>query len=166
MNRELQELYKQDQADRANFEQLDQEQRRQMFRRDRSRRQWVEEFLEGTVSLTAEDYFHAAMIFQHGETTEHIWRAYELASKGAELGHPNCRWLTAAAYDRWLMRQGKPQKYGTQYTARNNEPYRLWDVDPTTTDEERAMWNVPPLAEALRRAEDLNRRRKQGSADS
>ena len=165
MNRELQELYEQDQSDRENFEQLDQEQRLQMFQRDRVRRQRVEELLESKAVLTVEDYFHAAMIFQHGETTEHIWQAYELASKGAELGHPNCRWLTAAAYDRWLMRQGKPQKYGTQYTARNNEPYRLWDVDPTTTDEERARWNVPPLAEALRRAEDLTRRREQASPE-
>ena len=164
MNRELQELYEQDQADRANFERLDQEQRQQMFQRDRARRQWVEEFLKRTVSLTAEDYFHAAMIFQHGETTEHSWWAYELASKGAELGHPSCLWLTAAAYDRWLMRQGKPQKYGTQYFARNDEPYRLWEVDPATTDEERAIWNVPPLAEALRRAEDMNRRREQANA--
>ena len=163
MNRELQELFEQDQADRADFEQLDQEQHQQMFQRDRVRRQRVEELLESNALQTAEDYFHAAMIFQHGETTDHIWRAYELASRGVELGHPVSRWLTAAAYDRWLMRQGKPQKYGTQYTARHHEPYRLWDVDPNTTDEERASWEVPPLAEALRQAEDLTRRRGEPS---
>ncbi len=53
-----------------------------------------------------------------------------------------------------------------QYTSRDDEPYRLLDVDPITTDEERAAWNVPPLAEALRQAEELSHRkeelRKQG----
>jgi hypothetical protein len=38
--------------------------------------------------------------------------------------------------------------------------YSLWDVDPATTDEERAAWNVPPLAEALQLAEELTRRRE------
>jgi hypothetical protein len=81
--------------------------------------------------------------------------------RGAELGHPNCRWLAAAAYDRWLMNQGKPQKYGTQYISSGDEPYRLGDFDPTTTDEERAAWNVPSLAEALKQAEELTRRREE-----
>jgi transposase len=72
-----------------------------------------------------EDYFHAAMVFQHGETLDDFWRAHELAKRGAELGHPNCRWLTAAAYDRWLMNQGKPQKYGTQYTSRDEAHHRF-----------------------------------------
>jgi hypothetical protein len=160
MIKELQALYDQDQADRSAFEQLDHKQRRKMLQRDRARRQRVEELLGSEMLQAPEDFFHAAMIFQHGERLEHFWQAHELARKGAELGHPNCRWLSAAAYDRWLMNQGKPQKYGTQYTARDNKPYRLWDVDPTTTDEERAAWNVPPLAEALRQADELTRRRE------
>jgi hypothetical protein len=167
MNTELQALYEQDQADRCVFfEQLDTEQLQQVRERDRARRQLVEELVRSEALQTGEDYFHAAMVFQHGETLDDYLRAHELAKRGAELGHPDCLWLTAAAYDRWLAHQGKPQKYGTQYTSRDDEPYRLWDVDPTTTDEERAAWNVPPLAEALRQAEELSRekeaRRKQG----
>jgi hypothetical protein len=160
MNKELLALFEQDQADRRAFEQLDHEQIQQMLQRDRARRQRVEELVGSEALQAPEDYFHAAMVFQHGETLEDFWQAHELAGRGAELGHPNCRWLTAAAYDRWLMNQGKPQRYGTQYTARDDEPYRLWDVDPTTTDEERAEWNVPPLAEALRQAEELTQRRE------
>ncbi len=167
MNTELQAFYEQDQADRSVFfEQLDHEQLQQVLQRDRARRQRVEELVRSEALQAREDYFHAAMVFQHGETLDDFWRAHEMAKRGAELGHPNCHWLMAAAYDRWLMNQGKPQKYGTQYTSRDDEPYRLWDVDPTTTDEERAAWNVPPLAEALRQAEELSRekeeRRKQG----
>lgn len=161
MNKELQALYEQDQADRSVFfEQLDHEQLQQVLQQDRARRQRVEELVGSEALQDPEDYFHAAMVFQHGETLDDFWRAHELAKRGAELGHPTCRWLTAAAYDRWLMNQGKPQKYGTQYTSRDDEPYRLWDVDPTTTDEERAVWDVPPLAEALQQAEEHTRRRE------
>src|SRR6266516_7138612 len=168
MNTELQTLYEQDQAERSVFfAQLDTEQLQQVRERDRARRQRVEELVRSEALQAGEDYFHAAMVFQHGETLDDFWPAHELAKRGAELGHPNCRWLAAAAYDRWLANQGKPQKYGTQYISGDDEPYRLWDVDPTTTDEERAAWNVPPLAEALRQAEELSREkealRKQGS---
>jgi len=92
------------------------------------------------------------------QEADDYWRAHELARKGADLGHRGARWLAAAAYDRWLMRQGKPQKYGTQYVP-DGERWRLWEDDPATTDEERKEWCVPPLAEAIRRAEEMTRTR-------
>jgi hypothetical protein len=125
MNRELQALFEQDQTDRsAFFEQLDTEQLKLLQARDRARRQRVEELVRSEALQTGVDYFHAAMVFQHGETLDDFWRAHELAKRGSELGHPNCHWLAAAAYDRWLANQGKPQKYGTQYISRDDEPYR------------------------------------------
>jgi hypothetical protein len=68
---------------------------------------------------------------------------YELAHAAVEQGEARVRWLTAAAYDRWCMYYGKPQKYGTQYVS-DGVRQRLWDVDERTTDTERAAWNVPP----------------------
>ena len=153
MHEELARICEQDQADRKGELPLN------LGDRDRARRQRVTELIAEGALQTPEDYFHAALVFQHGDRLEDYWQAHEMAKKAAEQGHPTGRWLAAAAYDRWLMNQGKPQKYGTQYTAHGDGPYRLWDVDPTTTDEERAAWNVPPLAEALRRAEVLTRTR-------
>ncbi len=153
MHEELARICEQDQADRKGDLPLN------LGERDRDRRQRVTELIAEGALQAPEDYFHAALVFQHGDKLEDYRQAHELAKKAAEQGHPTGRWLAAAAYDRWLMNQGKPQKYGTQYTARGDGPYRLWDVDPTTTDEERAAWNVPPLAEALRRAEVLTRTR-------
>jgi hypothetical protein len=103
-----------------------------------------------------DDYYHAAMVFQHGVGLADYWRAHELALKAADLGYRQARWLAAAAYERWLMNQGRPQKYGTQYRAVAGN-WALWDVDPETTDEERSRWDVPPLAEAKRQAIDLIR---------
>jgi hypothetical protein len=52
------------------------------------------------------------------------------------------------------MYEGRPQRYGTQFVPYGVR-HRLWDVEPATTDEERAAWAVPPLAEQLRRADEL-----------
>ena len=155
MHKELQALYKQDQADREDFARLDQAQRQYMLQRDRARRQRVEELVASNPLLDAEDYFHAAMIFQHGETPEHFLKAHTLAYKGAKQGHPACFCLMAAAYDRVLMSQGHAQKYGTQYIIQHGR-WVLYAVDPTTTDAQRAQWNVPPLAQSLQRAEEMN----------
>jgi hypothetical protein len=92
----------------------------------------------------------------HGDTPEDARNAHILALRSSELGHRPARWLAAAAYDRWQMYQGKPQKYGTNYVF-DGRVDRLWDVDPNTTDEERAEWDVPPLAEQLRKAQEANR---------
>jgi hypothetical protein len=54
------------------------------------------------------------------------------------------------------MYQGQPQKYGTQYIAEDG-CWKLWDIDPATTDTERAGWDVPPLAEALAQAAEMTR---------
>jgi hypothetical protein len=93
----------------------------------------------------------------------HMRSVQDLAHAAAERGEARVRWLTVAAYDRWLMYQGKPQKYGAQYVA-DGVQHRLWDVDPSTTDTERAAWNVPPLAEQLRKKEALRRWRANGGS--
>lgn len=131
--------------------------------RDWRRRRRVDQLIASGALEASEDYFHAAMVLQHSPHLDDYRRAHELARQAVELGHRPARWLVAAAFDRWLMRQGKPQKYGTQYTMvgsrwqiwRIGREYRLWDVDPSTTDEERAEWGVPPLQIALEHASQL-----------
>ena len=44
------------------------------------------------------------------------------------------------------MYADQPQKYGTNIVP-DGVGWRLWDVDPTTTDAERIANDVPPLAE-------------------
>jgi hypothetical protein len=149
VNEELRRVFEEDQGDR-----LAEELPADMRLRDRARRKRVVELLDAGAAETGEDFFHAAMVFQHGEELADYRRAHELALRAAELGHGTGRWLAAAAHDRWLMHEGKPQKYGTQYRG-TGDGFELYEVDPATTDEERAEWNVPPLAEARRRAGDL-----------
>ena len=148
LNQELRRLFEEDQSERQR------QYRPRLARRDRRRRKRVEQLLAAGVAISAPDFFHAAMVFQHGETLDDFWRAHELAVKATELGEKRARWLAAASYDRWLIGQGQPQKYGTQYRLDGAKPM-LYPVNPATTDDERVRWGVPTLAEAERRADFL-----------
>jgi hypothetical protein len=153
-------MFEADQAERQDHPAFDSPAYWDMRRHDAERRLRVSELLAVGEVTTANDYFHAALIFQHGEDLDDIWRAHELARQATELGpgrsmdYKESLWLAAAALDRWLMYQGKPQKYGTQFVP-DGKRYRLWDLDPATTDEERTANHVPSLQEQLRQAERL-----------
>ena len=154
MNEDLRNLYLEDQADRS-ADMAPQE----LAMRDTARRARVEELVDEGVVQGADDHYHAAVIVQRGGTPEHSWRAHVLARAAADLGvHGAPQWyqargLAAAAYDRWLVQQGKPQRYGTQYQAREGR-WELYQVDPSITDDDRAAWGVPPLHESIARAHE------------
>jgi|SRR5688572_2996476 len=155
-NVELINLYEQDQSDRSgSVEKM----HPALEQRDAERRKRVLELLgQGSVH-TADDYFHAAMIFQHGEAVADIERAHQLALQAIAVdpGHKNARWLAAASEDRVLMYRDKPQRWGTQF-KRIDGQWKLWPVDPATTDADRAKWGVPTLAEQEIRERELNSR--------
>lgn len=157
VNGELLDLYEADQGDRAGGHgAIDW---KVVAPRDEARRKRVDEIVSAGGAKVADDYYHAAMVYQHGSTIAEIKRANELALKAVALdaNHKRARWLAAASEDRALMYDKKPQKYGTQY-QKQGDVWVLWEVDPATTDEERAKWNVPPLADAKARAEQMNKR--------
>lgn len=147
-----------DQAERADNPAYDSSEYWQLRERDGRRRQRVNELVAQGLLSAPDDYFHAALIFQHGDTLEDIWQAHELAQKAAKMGATKAMddkdslWLSAATLDRWLMYRGKPQKYGTQFVP-DGKRWRLWDIDPHTTDAERIANHVPSLQEQLRQAE-------------
>jgi len=154
-NAELTRIYEEDQADRSgDMEKIDWT---VVDARDKARQDRVHQILAQGGAKTADDYYHAAMVFQHGDTIEEIAEAHELSLKAAELDptHSSARWLAAASKDRLLMRQGKPQLYGTQFTKVDGK-WILHEVDPSVTDEERAKWECPPLAVAKKRVETMN----------
>ncbi|MEM9997855.1 MAG: hypothetical protein AAF809_09150 [Bacteroidota bacterium] len=82
---------------------------------DEHRRTRVYEMLEAGEVEAAADHFHAAMILQHGRTSDDYAKACELAERAVKLdpSHSTARWLTAAATDRYLWSIDEPQIYGT-----------------------------------------------------
>jgi hypothetical protein len=150
LNLELMGLYKSDQRDRADSRSFTPD---MMSARDGARRRRVQAILAEGGARAARDFFHAAMVLQHGATLADIQQAHQLALKAAEMDpqHFSARWLAAAAKDRELQGLGKPQRYGTQYRT-GLGGIRFYRIDPTVTDEERAEWHVLPpyrMAEKL-----------------
>lgn len=157
VSRELAELYESDQADRENFHQLAPEQLDAVGARDEQRRARVLEMVPQGLLQSAEDYYHAAMVLQHGKTPDEHLLAHVLATIAAFKDHQLGKWLSAATLDRFLESLGHPQRFGTQY---RQEPNGAWTVEPldhSLPDSLRAEHGVPPLAEQLQRLEEMNR---------
>lgn len=154
-NPELQELYEQDQADRS----VDRIDWAIVSRRDSIRRERVLHLMASNQLSTSEDHRHAAMVFQHGSDTTAARIAYDLSKRAVALDSTNAdaKWLMAAAWDRYQMRLGLPQWYGTQFVKDDEgSPWRLYDIDTTAaSDQERQRLGVPTLAESRARVEEF-----------
>jgi hypothetical protein len=156
MNDELKALFLADQNERVNHPAYGAPEYWDLRRRDAERRRRLGEIVANGELTGAEDFYRAAWILNHGEELEEIRQAHDLARRAAEMGFRPARWLAAATLDRWLMYQGRPQRYGTQIVP-DGKRQRVWDVEPAATDAERAEWDVPPLAEMNRRAAEVTK---------
>jgi hypothetical protein len=125
--------------------------------RDRERVRRVHEIVAAGGARTPDDKFHAALVLQHGEAVADFELAHRLAREAADADAdlPGARWLAAAALDRQLTQSGQAQKYGTQSILKDGR-WVLAEVDPAVSDAERALWEVPPLAESRQRVEAMN----------
>lgn len=130
-NAEIANLFKTDQLVRENLkpEQFkDREFIRRMIEGDRLRREKTQALLKGGHLKTANDFYHAAFIFQHGNTPDDYLLAHTLALASAARGNKDAAWIAAATLDRYLQNIGQKQIYGTQYlnsagTGPTMEPY-------------------------------------------
>ena len=163
MNNKLLNLFKADQADRTSAKIKSygntMEGWKLVTKRDTTRRRKVEEILKmGMKDLSSEDYFHAAMVFQHGQKEKDYKMAVNLAKRSTELGYEKAKWLYAAAQDRLLVNLGRKQKYGTQYQKRDGR-WILMPVNKKTTDTQRLKFNVMILRKAYTMAKKMNKDR-------
>jgi hypothetical protein len=165
MSSELQDLFSADRDERTYHPEYGTPEYWLLREQDAQRRKRLKAIIESSGLKEPEDYYHAAWILNHGESVEEIWQGHILAQEAVKLGLGRARWLAAATYDRWLMYQGKPQKYGTQIVP-DGKRQRVWDVEPATTDAERAEWDVPSLAEMERRAEEVTRNEQMPPMDT
>ena len=130
----------------------------ELVERAAARRRAASERVEGGGVKKPEDAFHAASLLVESDRPAEVERAAGLARQ-ALAGDPDllaARPLVATAVDRGRLLTGKPQKYGTQLVEIAGQ-WKVYDVAPEVTDEERAEWGLPPLAEAYARAAELHR---------
>jgi hypothetical protein len=148
-------MYEQDQADRSG--RLRHTDWAAVGRRDRARRERVATLVREGILTTANDYYRAAMILQHGDRPDDFILAHELAVVAAINGNANAKWLAAATEDRLLRSMGRPQRFGTQFRQDGDGPWYLESVDPVVPDALRRAMDVPAIAEAAARVADLNK---------
>jgi hypothetical protein len=148
-NDELKKLVKTDQSDRE-AESIDWP---AVDLRDKERATRVVQILRDGQIKTAEDFYNAGMIFQHGSSPDDIKLAFSLATISARLApaNPAPKWLAAAAWDRYMMWKKLPQWYGTQSQFfKDTGKTSLYPVLPdAVTDAERAEAQVPPLSKII-----------------
>lgn len=118
----------------------------------------VYEFIKQGKIVTGQDYYHSAMIFQHGKDSIAYGMAVKHMKIAIGLDSTVNRWLLAAVIDRELMSKNKPQIYGTQFTKRSAEArWELYELDTTkVTDQERRYYLVGSLAEQKEKLRNLN----------
>lgn len=157
ISRELRELYEADQADRQFSTAPTLEQLEKMAEGDRVRRSRVWELVHAGALVDAADYYHAAMVLQHGDGSEDILIAHILATVAAYKGDERGRWLSAAALDRYLHRTDQPQRLGTQYVRESADaPWTQGAYIDRLPDSIRREFGVQPLAEQKKRVTEMN----------
>ena len=132
INEELNQLVLQDRMARA-YHHVD-------LSRDEERLKRVQQIEESRGLRHALDFYNAALIYQHGKQSIDYLKAYNLSKRAAQLD-PNLHkalWLSCASEDRYLLKIGKAQVWGTQYKLVNGrqiiiEPFHKW----AKTDQER-----------------------------
>lgn len=123
------------------------------------RAQRARELATSGALISGRDHFRAAVVLAESNDPKDWALAATLGSKAAELGEPLGLRAAAEAIDKDLVRQGLPQRYGTQFAwdpalAR----WKLHPLDPATTDAERAAMGVPSFGELIQAEVVLNAR--------
>jgi tetratricopeptide (TPR) repeat protein len=153
-NAEIRKMYEEDQSARKvqNIDWV------LLNKNDSVRAKRVYELLDSGKIITGKDYYHSAMIFQHGRDTTASGMAVKLMKKSIALDSTVNRWLLAAAIDRDLMRKGLPQIYGTQFVKMGqNAKFERYRIDSTQiTDTQRKYYFVETLAEQKIKERKMN----------
>ena len=152
-NAKLTELYKVDQGARM-AKDIDWS---KLTAEDAARRKQVRDMLDAGDVKTGLDYFHAALVFQHGDHAEDYLLAHVLAVTAISLGSPDARWLAAATLDRYLRSTNKEQIYGTQFQTVTGQPMIQQPLATSlVSDSMRAAACVVPTAEQTKILNDVN----------
>jgi len=111
-------------------------------------RQRIIELLATGLIVDPMDLYHAAYVLEltiDENCPDCYLIAHHLARQAADRGVEEAKALSAMSLDMYLIITHQPQKYGTRYYFDDDGNKHLFPYDSTTTDEERAMWNVPGL---------------------
>lgn len=135
---ELVKLEEEDQADRIlPYDQVDWN---KVNPRDLERRIRVAAIFAEGCFKSAADYGNAAMVYQHGTAADHYYQTFLWASRAVQLGDDSRRWLTAAGLDRYLVKIGQKQLFGTQFSKDSTGRWCIQPVESSFPEKRRKEW--------------------------
>ena len=111
-SKEIQEIVQADQADRDNFaakplpSDIDE--------RDTARRQRIASIFAEGCFQSADDYSASALVFQHGNMSDHYFQTFLWSKKAVELGDTSKKRRMALGLDRYLVAIGHKQLFASQ----------------------------------------------------
>lgn len=142
-NKQLSLLYEEDQKDRRSYVE---NKVLTLKEKDQQRKQRVYKIVKAIKLETEEDYFHAAIILQHGDMSEDYLLAYQLSLEAIKLNpyYDSVRWLAAAALDRYLLSINNPSLFGTQFLVTKNSIQAQETCD--TPQELKYYWRVNSIS--------------------
>lgn len=128
---ELQMLVAEDQKDRENWQSMSQKEMIKLGYHDLIRRKRVGEIFAEGCFHDPKDYLAAALIYQHGDTSDHYYQAFIWSKRASELGDFSGKNFSALAIDRYLISVGKKQLFGSQYQKLSSN--RCWCMQSVET---------------------------------
>ncbi|HEY4949178.1 MAG TPA: hypothetical protein VIH88_02475 [Candidatus Acidoferrales bacterium] len=147
---DLKAIYDDDQNDRTNINAAS-------IQHDADRREQIHRLLNAGRVQSGEDYYFAAMVYQHGQTPHDYLLAHVLAMTSVAKGYKDGIWLAAATLDRYLQSVKEPQIFGTQYFQWGKNPYSQEPYDKDlVSDSLRAAWCVAPYSTQIENLKAIN----------
>lgn len=127
---------------------------------DAQRRDETRKLLSDGALHTGQDFWEAALVFQHGSTPEDYLLAHTLAIVALKKGDQDGAWLAAATLDRYLHSMNQPQIYGTQFRWPKDEPTTQDPYNRTLiSDPLRQQLGVPGLDNQQSQLKQWNKER-------
>lgn len=155
-SQELQRIVVTDQMDRTELNKTP-EQWDEVLTRDKQRRERVGQIFGEGCLVTAQDYAAAALVYQHGDVSDHHFQAYLWSKRAVELGDDSQKRMMALGIDRYLVNRGNKQLFGSQ--ARKPPGLQCWclePVEPTFPESMRLAHRINTIPQALAWVDSLN----------
>ncbi|NVD44298.1 hypothetical protein [Qipengyuania atrilutea] len=131
-----------------------------VMREDVARLKRTRELLDADALNTADDYYNAAFIFQHGDEAEDYLLSHVLAVRSLALGKEEAEWIAAASLDRYLQSIARGQIFGTQRSMSVTKPANQGRYDRDfLTDKLRVESGVEPLSEQQAKLAEMEENR-------
>lgn len=106
---------------------------------------------------TSDDFYRAAMLFQHGKDFKSYALAVTFAAISGHLGEPWGRSLYVMALDRFLLSINQKQHFGTNFEKVKGK-WRLSLYNKKTSDFERQFYLIEPIKKIMQEIKKLNRK--------